>query len=418
MTYTQAISHIHSLRQVGMQMGLDRIQEACKRLSHPEAAYPAVHIAGTNGKGSTATMIAAILSASGYRVGLFTSPVLTTERDIIQINGQAVSEERFVACVERVHEAMPSGLSEYEFLTAVTFCCFEEEHIDIAVIECCLGGETDVTNVIPPPLCAVFTPIAIDHTSILGNTVEEIAKQKSGIAKAPADIVCAPHISEEAMAVLFEKAAVQGQTVYSVHPPLQIHTSLGNTTFHYRDHQVSLSLNGAHQADNATTALTVCEVLSKKGFAVSLETAITALAAVKMPCRLEYLPFTQPVILDGGHNPHGTAALCRMIDSYFDTPITLILGMLKDKDVETCVKQLATRCKQIICCTPYNSTRALDACTLETIVSPYCSNTRAINDPYEAFLYAQTISDAPIVIGGSFYTVAPIRERLLMLLKS
>ncbi len=410
MTYSCATAYIHSLRSVGMQMGLERIRNACEALSQPQATYPAVHIAGTNGKGSTAAMIAAALTASGYRVGLFTSPVLTTERDVIQINGNPVSEERFVSCVKRVKAAVPSGLSEYEFLCAVVFCCFEEEHIDIAVIECCLGGETDVTNIIPPPLCAVFTPIAKDHTVILGDTIREIAKQKSGIAKAPADIVCAPHMNEDALAVLFEKAAMNGQCVHLANTPPDVVCRLDGTSFVYRDQPITLSLIGKHQADNAATALTVCERLSQKGFSISLPNTAKALQQVTMPCRLEYIPSVRPILFDGAHNPHGIDALCEVIDTLVGSPVTLVLGILADKDIESCIQKLAPRCARLYCCTPPGNTRALPAAELAAIAKQRGCQTQTIDDPIDAFCAAMNETDTPLVVGGSFYTAAPVRE--------
>lgn len=414
MTYSEVNNYIRSLRTVGMQMGLDRIRDACTALGHPECAYPIVHIAGTNGKGSTASMIASMLIAGGYRVGSYTSPALFSARETITVNGKPISTTRFTACADRVKNAYPTGLSEYEFLTAVMFCCLEEERIDIAIIECCLGGEEDVTNVIPAPLCAVFTPIALDHTAILGNTLEEITRQKSGIAKAPAKIVCAPRMPEEALAVLLEKAAANGQAVYNVHSPHDIRCTAQGTTFSYGDETITMSLLGAHQADNAATAMTVIEQLGAVGFPVAWDQAISALRTVSMPCRLEHIERGVSVLLDGAHNPHGIAALCKTIESVFDRPITLVIGMLADKDIERCLRQLSSYCETMICCTPQDTSRALPAEQLAQIASRYCKDVRVIDDPWDAFQNAEkATATSLIVVGGSFYTAAYVRRRLI-----
>lgn len=414
MTYTQANTYIRSLRSVGIQMGLVRMESACAALSHPERAFAAVHIAGTNGKGSTAAMIAAIMTAGGYRVGTYTSPYFFDPAETIAINGKPVEHARFSACVQRVANSCPNGLSEYECLTAVAFCCFEEENIDIAVIECCLGGKEDATNVIPPPLCAVFTPIALDHTAILGSTITAITQNKSAIAKPPCPIVCAPTMPEEALAVFFESAAANGQIVHTVYPPPSPQLTAAGTHCVLNEQDAVLPMLGAHQANNAATALIAARVLGQRGLPVDSDTAIAALKTVTMPCRTELLQdggYT--VLLDGAHNPHGIDTLCSVMDAIFDTPVTLVLGMLADKSYEQCIQILSPHCARIICCTPQGTTRALPAEQLAAVARRYCPIVSSIDDPITAYQHAKkSDTRSPIVVGGSFYTASFVRRHL------
>ena len=402
MTYAQAVAYLESLKPAGMQMGLERMEFAMQALGHPETSFRAVHIAGTNGKGSTAAMIAAMLTANGHRVGLFSSPSVIGLCDTIQINSLPLTEEALAEAVNEVYTAMPEGLSEYECLTSAAFCAFRSHKVDIAVIECCLGGETDCTNVFKAPLCAVFTSISLDHTAILGDTVEAITKQKSGIIKPPCDIVCAPNQHEEALGVLFETAAVKGLTVYTPAPPP------ADKPFCWHEYPVTLGMQGKHQKQNAATALTVLQRLQTRGIAVDWNKAIDSLKTVSLPCRLEQIG---RILLDGAHNPQGIDVLYQTICERFDKPITLIIGMLRDKNTVYALEKLAPLCKDIYCCTPVGNARALPAKELAAIAKRFHSRVYCVDSPVDAFESAKkTTGSSPIVIGGSFYTAGAVRS--------
>ena len=409
MTYAQAVNYLKNLRPVGMQMGLERMQHASKQLLHPEAAYPCVHIAGTNGKGSTSAMIASMLTANGYNVGLYTSPMVTDLTDMIVINERPVSEDRLAECITKVATAVPQGLSEYECLTMAAFLCFQLEHVDIAVIECCLGGETDATNILPTPLCAVFTPIALDHTGILGDTVEKIATCKSGIIKPSCDVVCAPTMTPEALGVLYEKAYATGSTVYQPQITEPCDVSSRGTRFLYQDHAITLNMLGAHQQENAYIALEVMNRLAEHGYSSNIQKSIYALQNTALPCRQEIRSYDPFLMLDGAHNPHGINALCESLKIFHLEHATLIIGMLADKDVVCCLRALCPFFETIICCTPINTTRALSAKQLAVIANDLHPHVTVVEDPIEAYLDAKKAS-VPIVIGGSFYTASAVRR--------
>ncbi len=413
MTDTQPASYLESLKPVGMQMGLERMRHITKLLDHPERAFPTVHIAGTNGKGSTAHMIAAMLTANGYRTGLFTSPAVTGIHDTIQIDGISINESDLAACIDRIRTVMPQGLSEFECTTAAALLYFQKEAIDIAVIECGLGGDTDATNILPPPLCAVLTPITPDHTALLGNSIEEITTHKCGIIKPPCQVVCAPTMDPLALGVIFETAANKGLTV---HLP-----TLGECTvtpkgiqFSYRSQNLTLVLFGKHQYTNAVTALTVMDCLTQSGFKSDLAKCQTALSSLQMPCRQELVSTNPFVMLDGAHNPDGIRALCETIDLTVTEKITLVIGMLADKDINSCLQMLAPLCKRIICCTPEGNARALPADQMAAIASRYHENVSMVPSPEEAYREAKkTAERSPIIVGGSFYTAAAVRRTLI-----
>ena len=411
MTYSQAVDYLKNLQPIGIQMGLERMKQASDALQHPEASYPAVHITGTNGKGSTARMIAAALTANGYKVGLYTSPMITELTDMILIDGKPIDKVLFADCINEA-ASLGVGLSEYECLTTALFLCFSKEKIDIAVIECCLGGETDATNIIPAPLCAVFTPVALDHTAILGNSIEEIAACKCGIIKPSCDVICAPTMHPDALGVIFNKACATGSTVYLPTIQEQARIQRNGTSFNFHGNAVSLRMIGLHQQENALVALETVNCLQQQGYRLDITKTLSALQNTTMPCRQEILSDDPFILLDGAHNPHGIDALCKTLQLLSIKNAVLVIGMLADKDVSTCLNTVSPYFRSIICCTPPHVTRALSADELGRIARHTHPEVIVIDDPVEAFLHAKKISES-IVVGGSFYTASAIRQHIL-----
>lgn len=215
MTYSQATALLEARKAAGMQMGLERMTAAMELLGRPQERLRVVHIAGTNGKGSTGAMIRSILTSAGYRVGGYESPAVTGLRDTITIGGEGIREERFAALTQRLLALEPrfeelGRLTEFEFTTALAYLYFAEEKTDLCVVECGLGGRDDATNVIGPPLAAVLTPVALDHTALLGDTIQEITAVKCGICKPPCTVISSPGQTAEALGVIMETAAAGG----------------------------------------------------------------------------------------------------------------------------------------------------------------------------------------------------------------
>ncbi len=420
MTYEEALHYCEVLRGSGIRLGLDRLRKALAKAGDPQRRLRVIHVAGTNGKGSIARMIQCILTAAGFRVGSYSSPAVTGVCDTITLDGQGITPARFAALITQwaaIQSTLDEAerLTEFELITAAAFTCFAQERVDICVLECGMGGREDATNVCPPPLAAVFAPIADDHTAFLGNTVEEIARQKSGIIKAPCAVVTSPAQSTDALAVLYEAAAEQGLTV---HMPSKTAASLlparvGETRFLLNGVDYTLPLGGDFQVGNALTALEVVRVLAACGFSVEEEAARNGLSQATLPCRQEVVCRTPLIVLDGAHNPHGVtetvSLLQRIADEYGVRP-TLLYGMLCDKDTAACATLLASSAARVVCCTP-PSERALAADDLAAqFVEAGVCEVYTASSPEAAWESARALAgETPLFVGGSFYTAAAIR---------
>ena len=430
MTYEDALRAIDALKPGGMKWGLARMERILALCGHPERRLRCVHVAGTNGKGSTARMIQCILTAAGYRTGLYASPAVTGVRDTITIDGRPIPQQDFAALTEELlshqGEMGEAGcLSEFELTTALAFLFFSRCPADICVIECGLGGRDDATNIIPAPLAAVLTPVSLDHTAVLGGTVEEITRNKCGILKPPCAVITSPAQDGDALAVLMEQAALRGLTVRipAVTGPLT-EESLGRTAFDYDGMALSLPLTGGFQRENALTAIETVRALAPAGFPVEPEAIQNGLAGVSMPCRQEVLSRSPLILLDGAHNPQGVAALADTLRRHRLEGLTLVTGMLGDKDAARCAALLAPFCRRAFCCTPDNP-RALPASRFTEILHAAAPSlpVTAIDRPADALDAALAELEAAgrpgtgtapkLLVAGSFYVAAALRPRLL-----
>ena len=423
MTYTEAFQYMVSLKPGGMKWGLGRMERILAYFGNPQRRLRVVHVAGTNGKGSVARMIQSVLTAAGYRTGLYSSPAVTGLRDTITIDNTAIPEVDFAVLTERIRpfnteEKMEEAgcLSEFELITALAFLYFAAQHTDICVIECGLGGRDDATNCIPAPLAAVITPVSLDHTAILGKTVEEIARHKCGIIKPPCSVITSPAQDGEALAVILQTAAESGLTVHipaTGSAPIRT-LALGRTEFDYGGLPVSLPLTGTFQRDNALTAIETVRILASAGFPVTDEQIQAGLRLAAMPCRQEVLRQDPLVLIDGGHNPQGVAALADTLRTQNAYGFTLITGMLADKDTDRCMALLAPFCRRAVCCTPDNP-RALPAEELAEKLrkaAPELS-VDAVDDPAAALTLARRDKSRPLLVAGSFYIASVLRPLLL-----
>ena len=420
MTYGEARAFLAGCRPGEIKPGLERMQKVLKLSGQTLDRQAYIHVAGTNGKGSTAAMIAGILTAAGKRVGLYSSPAVTGLRDTITIDGQPIGEERFAGLVQRLSrwqtemgEAGP--LSEFELVTALALLYFAEEQTDFTVLECGMGGRDDATNVIPPPRAAVITPVALDHTAWLGETLEEIAANKSAIIKHPCTAVTCPSQPEEALAALMERTAAEG--VRLLIPRMETAELLEEgpegSTFVYDGCRIALPLLGDRQRENAVTAVEAARVCLPGLSSRDIE---QGLASVRMPCRQELIRREPPLLLDGAHNPHGVGALAETVQSLWGKGrITLLIGMLADKETARCAALLAPLCRRAVCCTPRGPRPALPAEELKRqLERGGCRETYAAEDPALALELAFRLAGKkPVVVAGSFYLGAELRPLLV-----
>ena len=373
MTYSDVLGAIHSRRAFSSTASLDRIRPLMERLNNPQEDYGCVHVAGTNGKGSVCAMVESALRSAGYRVGLFTSPYLVDFRERIQINRKRISEDGLIAAYEQVMEAERTleseGLepvNEFELVTAIGFVAFRDAEVDYAVIEVGLGGRFDATNVLRSPAVCCITSISLDHTSILGDTLEKIAGEKAGIMKPGCPVVLAEQ-KEEASRVFRDKAEALGCPLRPAASWELLSRDITGQELLLDGCRVHLPLLGDHQAENAAAAWSVCTCLG-----LSPDPIKAGFSTVSWPGRLHYVNLMPPMLIDAAHNPDGIAALCRCLDTLFaGRRILAVMAMMRDKDCQTCIPMIAKRAHRLIAAT-VNQPRSLPPVELAEIAEAWC----------------------------------------------
>ena len=418
MTIEQAMELIHGVEWRGSRPGLARVRELLHRLGDPQDGLQFVHIAGTNGKGSTAAMLASILRAAGYTTGLFTSPYLERFAERMQVNGVPVPDAEFAAVCEALQPciaAMDDPPTEFELVTAAAMLWFRRRGCDVVVLEVGLGGRLDATNVIAAPACAVITNIGLDHTEILGDTLEQIAREKAGILKPGTRAVSYPQ-TPEVRAVLHEICAQRGipLTEADAAAIVPLTDGVDGQTFTYRGAEYTLPLLGAHQLRNAAVALETVTALRARGWRIPDAAVRAGLAQVRWPARFELLRRAPWFVLDGGHNPQCAQTVADNLARYFPgRRITLLVGVLADKDYGKMYDQLAPLAARFITVTPHNP-RALDAGELAAFLRRYGKPVTACDTIREGVsrMLADTPPDGTAVCCGSLYLLGDVVQSL------
>ena len=419
MTYQQAVATIDSLLRFGVQPGLSRMEELLQRMGDPQKQLKFIHVAGTNGKGSTCALLSSVLTKAGYKTGRFTSPYVTEFRERMQIDGCMIEKDALVNTLNRVFPIVKQladegkVITEFELITALALQWFFDEGCDIVVLEVGLGGRYDATNVIDCPLLAVICSLSLDHTAILGDTVEQIAFEKCGILKKGGSVVVYPEQPVGAMDVIRRQAREKrcALRVTKIDAAKLVSTSIEGSVISYRGLTLSLPFLGDHQVKNAETALTALDMLKQKGLKISDDAIQAGFADANFPARLELLSKEPIVLLDGAHNPGGAEALAEAIQKYLKgRTVVGVIGMLKDKDSKTALKLLAPLFSSIITLEPA-SPRAMASEELMNRAQEHCKDVTALHDCREAFLLAlqKAGKDGAVVICGSLYLAGAIR---------
>ena len=427
MNFEQTVHYIENSMRFGCRPGLERTAKLLELLGNPDKKIKCIHIAGTNGKGSTTAIISNILKHAGYKVGTYTSPHLYNITERMVINGAQISEENFVKYANKVIEKMKymeansmEVPTQFEMLTAMAFLYFEETKVDIAVIEVGLGGMYDATNVIDSVL-SVITSISYDHTDILGNTIELIAAEKAGIIKDNTTVVLYPQLFKEAEATIEEVSNKKNAKLVKVKAEqarLKEFDIMGQS-FDYSYEDVKLAnlkmpLLGDHQIKNATVAITAAIELSKLGCDIKQDNIRAGLETVQWACRLSVVSKQPLIIIDGAHNEDGVNSLKDAFIKYLsDKEIILLIGMLGDKNYNYAVQELAPFAKHIIATEPI-SPRALKAEKMAEAAKKYNENVEAEEDIAKAVEKAKKLAykDSVIVICGSLYLAGRAYEYL------
>ena len=355
MTYPASIEYLYSLQKHGIKLGLEPMQALLKAIGHPERRLRVLHVGGTNGKGSTVAMAAAILRASGLRVGLYTSPHLVDFRERIRIDGEMIPEDRLADLVGRLRDAVPPtvSLTFFEMTTALALLYFAESQVDCAILEVGMGGRFDATNVVAPIACAITT-IGLDHQEYLGTTEEAIAFEKAGIIK-PAVPVVIGRIGAEAGAVMRRIATERAAPLWRLGSEFIVE---GNSDrFSYRGRGrvfegLRCRLVGQHQLDNAACAIGLLESAGHGGIAIDEASVREGLRSVVWEGRLEFVEDSPRVLLDGAHNPAASLALARYLREFLaahpSARIILVWGMMRDKDHRKFVEPLLPLVSEVV----------------------------------------------------------------------
>ena len=419
--YEETLRYIHALERFGVKPGLSRIAALCRALGDPQKHLRFIHVAGTNGKGSTSTMLANICKQAGYKTGLYVSPYVLDFRERIQINGEMIPKQRLVQVVERVREAagtLPDDdrPTEFELITAAALLYYREENCGVVVLETGLGGRLDATNVIDCPLVNVIVSISLDHTAVLGDTLTAIAGEKCGTLKTGGVCVSYPFQADEAMAVIRRTAEEKGVSLIVPHPERIgiVRESIRGTDAVIDGLSVHVPMLGRHMVYNASAVVAAARALNRRGLTVTDEQIRAGIADSVMPARMQIVREQPLVLLDGGHNEGCALAFRDAVQRFLPhRRIVGVCGLMADKAYETYLSIVAPLFDSIITVRPDNP-RALSAGELCDAAKPYCADCTAAQTFCEAASLAlkKAGSDGVVAVCGSFYMIRDLQEEL------
>jgi dihydrofolate synthase/folylpolyglutamate synthase len=417
--YQQSLDYLYGLEKFGMMFGLTQVERILNAIGNPHQEIQAIHVGGTNGKGSTAAMMSSILQKEGYRVGLYTSPHLIRFTERIKVNGKEIEEEEVAAIVGWMRKEIEAAgvlppFTFFDFTTAMALHYFKQKLVDLAILEVGLGGRLDSTNVIDPSI-SIITNISKDHEEYLGKSILKIAREKAGIIKKGRPLITAatqPHVLR-----LFSKVCQEkGSPYFRVGKEFR-YVRADDGDFDYEGlnrklWSVHLNLKGFHQVINATTALGAMEVLEDLGYRVSTHAMIDGLKEVDWPGRLEMVSSSPRVILDGAHNPAGALVLRESLEKEFQYQnLILLIGIMKDKDIQTILHLLAPLADHIILTKPHTD-RATPPSLLKKTLGQNGKKAEITEDLREAIERGLSLTQEEdlLCITGSLYTVGEAKS--------
>lgn len=426
MNYKKALKYIEETHKFGIRLGLDNMYKLLELLGNPQDGLKIIHVAGTNGKGSTCSFITSILKEAGYKVGLYTSPFLETFTERIRINGENIPEEdvsRIVTLIkEKIEQMVNEGYSyptEFEIVTTMAFYYYYEQKVDYVALEVGLGGRYDATNIIKNSQVSVIGSISLDHVNILGDTISKMAYEKGGIIKQDGVAIVYDQ-SEEAKNVIkqicydknakyievkFDDINIKKSDIYS-----QVYDA---TILNQKYEDLEIKLIGEHQINNSILALSVIKYLEKnKALKIDDKSIRKGLINAKWPGRIEKISENPVFIIDGAHNEDGAISLAKALDKNFkDKNLTLLIGMLEDKDIDSVLDILIPKFNKVITTTP-DSPRAINSSKLKEKVVKYIDNVIDKNNIEEALNYVleNAKKDDIIISAGSLYMIGHVRS--------
>lgn len=422
--YNDAIYKIKSLEKFGSKLGPDRIKKLLDLIGNPQENLKCIHVAGTNGKGSTCCFVSSVLKESGYKVGLYSSPSIYDFRERIQINGENISKMEVCNLVKFFEPLLNDKcfkndpITEFELVTAMAFKYFFDKNCDYVVLETGMGGTFDATNIISKPICAAITSVSLDHTHVLGSTEQEIAKEKLGIMKKNSKIILADNMQNFVYDLAQRMAKKLDCKIYraSLNDIKNVNSEIySGIEFEYRNLFLKTKFLGEHQIQNISTALKILETVEsverKKLYGIE-EGFLNA----SLPCRLEVVSKRPLIILDGAHNPAGAKTLFDFIEEYLkNKKIIGIVGMLKDKDYVGVLSKLAPVFSKIFTVMPSGNSRALSLEKVTNICENYNKNTfsyQNISSALKLALESSSEKDSAIIVFGSFSIMKDIKKEV------
>lgn len=415
LTYKEALAFLDTVRQRRVPVGLEPVRALLHALGEPQEAFLALHIAGTNGKGSVAAMLESVLRCAGCKTGLFTSPYLYDMTERIRIDGRCVEQNRLAALVDEVRQAELRAevtVGYFAFFTAMCFLYFQQQRVKVAVVEVGLGGRLDPTNTLIAPEAAIITHIGLDHTRILGDTVQSIAAEKASIIKYHTPVVL--QAQEQAVQAVIARIAAGRNAPLHISPNLPSGLERGRVYVEYGKERLYLGVSGAYQAQNAATVIKTVELLRERGWRITDAALADGLAQAQWGGRFELLgtPDHIPLLFDGAHNPQGMQALIDSLSLYYPgQPVLYVLAMMRDKDAPACIRLLAAEAKAIIAA-GLAEERALPAAALHQSVQEETRAAYWAQDVNAAIALARSLA-APgdvICVCGSLHMRAYIQK--------
>ncbi len=430
MNYQESLAYLESLNIFGIKLGLERIQKLLARLELPQERYRTIHVTGTNGKGSVSAMLAGILRHSGIHTGFYSSPHLVSYTERIRVDGQAISEQEFADCLSSIKVYIDQMVADgeecptqFEVLTALAFFYFAIKHVEYAVIEVGLGGLLDSTNVIVPEV-SIITNVTLEHADRCGGTLEGVAHHKAGIIKDDVPVVTAAQ--GVALDIIRQQAEEKNADIFVAGEDFSAEFISCESNFQRLEFSsgllgavkepYTLHLLGKHQIENAAVAVMAAKLIHNLDDRITNKTIDDALSLVSWPARFERVEMgRQKIIIDGAHNPAGMVALRESLDLYYPVEErVLLLGILKDKDIDTMLDILLRPNDTVVVTVPH-SDRASDPQLLAGKVAAHVQHVEAIADNDEAMNRALELANGEklLVMAGSLYLVGELRKMLL-----
>jgi dihydrofolate synthase/folylpolyglutamate synthase len=416
-TYDRSLTYLYDLQKYGIKFGLSSTSDLLARLGNPHKNLQAIHIAGTNGKGSTAAMLSAILARTGMQVGLYTSPHLVRFNERFRLNDHDVDDREIMDVFRRVKDVVDEREPPtfFEMTTAMALSLFAEKGVDWAILEVGMGGRLDATNVIQPQI-TIINNVAFDHQEFLGSTLGRIAREKAGIIKKGVPLITAVK-QPVALAVIKERCLALAAPCYRIGQQIKVR-SRGKRCFSYRGmkwrlENLQLPLAGGHQLLNAATALGALEVLEQLGRLHPISEQVQeGLGKTRWPGRLEWFSEHPPVLLDGAHNNAGIVSLRKALqEEYTYKRLIIVLGIMADKDLRGMLHKLAPLADHIILTRPRYE-RAAEPESLREVAGEFAKRTELIRSVRQALKRAMTLatSEDLVVVTGSLYFIGEVKE--------